>query len=332
MNELTGNHSLLWSDQTAGDLELWGNSAPSVGGSYPLMEGIWRCLAGEATAAQREISPLLEGISAGPAVVAHVGRARGSQYRAMREYLASGGDLHRPVVCLAGSGEGFIGQSGRTWQAEPGNLHLTLALPCDLPAGPEAVALTALPALAVHGALKTLSPGPDLPGPGIKWVNDVLLDDGKVAGVLTSARSQGGRLTSVVLGIGLNVRTAPDLKPSVFTPQAVSLASAWPEGAPTLSQVLAAVLSEIEQGYLSLVRKGPGPILESYRDASLVLGRRVGIWPVDTPDSGQGGHPAPERSGIVTRICSDLSLELEGEKTPVTTGRLALLDGHGSPT
>jgi len=55
-------------------------------------------------------------------------------------------------------------------------------------------------------------PGPytvaDLAGDGarVKWPNDVLLDDRKVAGVLVEARPQDGW---AVLGIGVNVAAAP---------------------------------------------------------------------------------------------------------------------------
>ena len=41
--------------------------------------------------------------------------------------------------------------------------------------------------------------------PDLKWPNDLLLDGAKLAGVLAEAGSQRGRLTSVVVGLGLNV-------------------------------------------------------------------------------------------------------------------------------
>jgi biotin-[acetyl-CoA-carboxylase] ligase BirA-like protein len=300
-----------------------------IRGSIPSsLVGFWGCLAPDRPASFLGIPPLLSGMPGDPAGVIHVGRASASQYVAVRNYLAGGGALSRPMICLADSGDGFTGQSGRTWCAEKGNLHLTLALPCDLPAGPEAVALTALPAVAVHRTLNALRPDPALPGPGIKWVNDILIDERKVAGVLTAVRSQARRLTSVVLGLGINVGVAPKLEASAFTPGATSLASAWPDGAPTLNTVLATVLAEVERGFLSLVHEGPGNILDAYRSGSLVIGRRVRVWPVETLDSESGAHRQPQRSGRVTRIHSDLSLELEGQETPVTSGRLTLLEGR----
>ena len=45
--------------------------------------------------------------------------------------------------------------------------------------------------------------------PDLKWPNDLLLDGAKLAGVLAEAGSQRGRLTSVVVGLGLNIGWAP---------------------------------------------------------------------------------------------------------------------------
>jgi len=39
----------------------------------------------------------------------------------------------------------------------------------------------------------------------IKWPNDVLIDDRKVAGVLTEMTARGGRVDSIIVGIGLNI-------------------------------------------------------------------------------------------------------------------------------
>ncbi len=61
--------------------------------------------------------------------------------------------------------------------------------------------LSGLGALAVHHALQkdyALQPA-------IKWPNDILLDDRKVAGVLVEASWDGQALSAVILGIGINI-------------------------------------------------------------------------------------------------------------------------------
>jgi BirA family biotin operon repressor/biotin-[acetyl-CoA-carboxylase] ligase len=258
-----------------------------------------------------------------PLVVARP-RVAGSQYLLVRDRLTAGLDLARPLVCLAGSGHGFAGQSGRSWQAREGNLHLTVAVPCDLPAGPGSLVLNAVPAVAVLRALEALRPGDDAPPAGIKWVNDILIGGRKAAGVLTAARTRDGRVTAVVFGIGLNLAVAPRLGASVFTPGATSLRAAWGEEAPALPALLPPVLRELFAGVERLRAGDSGAVVAAYRAASVVTGRRVAIWPAATPDDPPAGA-APSATGVVTGIDADLSLRLAGRAGPVREGRLALL-------
>ncbi len=97
------------------------------------------------------------------------------------------------------------GRRGRTWVAEPGNLHATLLL--TDPAPPERAAqLSFVAALATHDAIAACAPalGSRL---GFKWPNDVLLDGAKLAGILIEA--EGTRPLLVAVGIGANCRHHP---------------------------------------------------------------------------------------------------------------------------
>jgi BirA family biotin operon repressor/biotin-[acetyl-CoA-carboxylase] ligase len=67
--------------------------------------------------------------------------------------------------------------------------------------------LTLVPALALVDAVHALSGGSLRPG--IKWVNDVLLEGRKIGGALTATETQGDRVRALLLGIGLNVACRP---------------------------------------------------------------------------------------------------------------------------
>jgi BirA family transcriptional regulator, biotin operon repressor / biotin---[acetyl-CoA-carboxylase] ligase len=88
------------------------------------------------------------------------------------------------------------GRLGRTWEASAGSSLLTsILLRPQLP--PDRLHLvTAAVALAASDALA------DVAGftPALKWPNDLLVDDRKLAGVLAEAD-----LPSVVVGIGINL-------------------------------------------------------------------------------------------------------------------------------
>jgi len=98
------------------------------------------------------------------------------------------------------------GRLGRTWVAPPGaSLLMSILLRPGLP--PERLHLaTAAVALSAAAAVD------DVAGfrPGLKWPNDLVVDDRKLAGVLTEIDGP-----NVVPGIGINVNWPPDLPPDL---------------------------------------------------------------------------------------------------------------------
>ena len=109
------------------------------------------------------------------------------------------------TVVWAREQTGGRGRRGRVWASPVGNLYSSTILRPDCPAV-RAAELGFVAALAVADIVPA---GRDL---RVKWPNDVLLDGGKVAGILPeSAIGAGGRAEHVVMGIGVNVSFAPNL-------------------------------------------------------------------------------------------------------------------------
>ncbi|MGI9500602.1 MAG: biotin--[acetyl-CoA-carboxylase] ligase [Geminicoccaceae bacterium] len=100
------------------------------------------------------------------------------------------------------------GRLGRSWQSAPGNLHASILLrpDCTLKDASQLSLLAGVvlaELLAAHGR--------DDLDPKLKWPNDVLINGAKVAGILLeSAGDKAGRLTHVIIGIGVNVAWSPD--------------------------------------------------------------------------------------------------------------------------
>ena len=119
---------------------------------------------------------------------------------------------------VAGAPEGTViwarqqragrGRRGRAWVSPPGNLYLSVIL---RPAC-EARSVAQLSFVAALAVLDLVD-GP-LPGRACcKWPNDILVDGGKVAGILLeSALRAEGRVDWVVLGIGVNLASHPRLE------------------------------------------------------------------------------------------------------------------------
>jgi len=98
------------------------------------------------------------------------------------------------------------GRRGNAWVSEPGNLYASLLLTDAAPAGhlPE---LCFVAALAVRDAVSVAAA--ELASRlMLKWPNDLLLDDTKLAGILVEAESTSSK-TITAVGIGVNCTHRP---------------------------------------------------------------------------------------------------------------------------
>lgn len=125
--------------------------------------------------------------------------------------LAAEGEVVAPDGTLVWAREQTAGRGrrGRTWISPPGNLYTSLVLRPEVPVQRMAE-LSFVAALAVYDALGSLGePGHQV---HLKWPNDILLNDKKVAGLLleTESAGKGEGAGWVVLGMGLNVGWHPD--------------------------------------------------------------------------------------------------------------------------
>lgn len=99
------------------------------------------------------------------------------------------------------------GRRARPWVSPRGNLHATLLLHPTEPAAEVALRSFAA-ALALRDALVTVT---DLPGAfALKWPNDVLLNGGKLAGILLESTSSGQGIAHLAIGFGVNLIACPD--------------------------------------------------------------------------------------------------------------------------
>jgi BirA family biotin operon repressor/biotin-[acetyl-CoA-carboxylase] ligase len=97
------------------------------------------------------------------------------------------------------------GRRGRPWADPAGNFAASLVLrPTEVPG--VAALRSFVAALALYDAVERVAPGADL---ALKWPNDVLLSDGKLAGILLESAGQRGQLAHLVIGIGVNLSGVP---------------------------------------------------------------------------------------------------------------------------
>lgn len=113
-----------------------------------------------------------------------------------------------PVWILAGEQTAGRGRRARPWASPKGNFYATLLMqPRE---GAEVVALRSfVAALALREAFVAVTGSPE--AFALKWPNDVLLNGGKVAGILLESVGAGAGVRHLAIGIGVNLIGAPDV-------------------------------------------------------------------------------------------------------------------------
>ncbi|HWC72760.1 MAG TPA: biotin--[acetyl-CoA-carboxylase] ligase [Gemmatimonadales bacterium] len=130
-------------------------------------------------------------------------------------------DAPSGTVLLAEEQTAGRGRDGRAWRSPPGGVWFSMLLRPPVPAAGVLslrVGLVLADVMeAVLGIRATALSGPRVE---LKWPNDVLIDDRKVAGILCESRWQADALQWLVIGIGVNV--ANDI-PAELAERAVAL-------------------------------------------------------------------------------------------------------------
>ena len=205
------------------------------------------------------------------------------------------------------------GRWGRSWESASGT---ALLFSLVLRPSPDAVGL--LTTLAGVGSAAGIEGLTGLE-PGLKWPNDVILRDRKVAGILVETRVSGASVTGAVVGIGVNVSSRPeDFSPEVSgtaTSLAVEIEAAGRRGLPERTALLSAILQQIDRRYRTWA---PERLLEEATARSVILGRPVRVR------SPQGNV----MEGVARRLTRTGALELEagGTLAIVESGEVQRLD------
>jgi BirA family transcriptional regulator, biotin operon repressor / biotin---[acetyl-CoA-carboxylase] ligase len=170
------------------------------------------------------------------------------------------------------------GRRGRTWLAPPGGA-ICLSLNWTFGEVPQELsALGLVIGVCVLRALGELG----LEGAGLKWPNDVLVDERKLGGVLIELRAESAGPACVVVGVGLNVALGAALIKQLAEAgtAATDLASAG-LAAPSRNEVAAAVIGACVRGLLEFEGKGLKPFIEEWRAADALRGRPVNVSGAD---------------------------------------------------
>lgn len=176
------------------------------------------------------------------------------------------------TVCVAEMQLAGRGRRGRTW-VSPFAANLYLSLLWRSATGATALGgLGLVTGIALLRALRSYG----IEGAGLKWPNDILAGDAKLAGVLIDVVGESNGPCIVIVGIGVNVCMSPG--------EAVTIDQRWTDlhhlsGGNSLSRnVLAArILDELMPVIETFDAEGLQPFLDEWRQSDVLRGRKVGL-------------------------------------------------------
>lgn len=126
---------------------------------------------------------------------------------------------YKNLMCiLADKQTGGKGRMGRSFFSPDGGLYMSVILEPDfIKCGLHVCTCAA--SLAVKETLEKNG----MDGLSVKWVNDILKNGKKVCGILTEAKSFGGSIERIIIGIGINLITPVEGFPDDISKKAGSI-------------------------------------------------------------------------------------------------------------
>ncbi|MBQ9765651.1 MAG: biotin--[Lachnospiraceae bacterium] len=214
-----------------------------------------------------------------------------STNKTLKSMAATDDTLREGKVILAESQTGGHGRFGRAFFSPAGTgIYMSILLkPRILPT--EAPLITTAAAVAVAKALEKICHQPT----GIKWINDIFINNRKVCGILTEASftSTDSFPKYVVLGIGINVFEPdggfPTELNNIASQAMLSDKNSTPDDINyNRNEIRGKIIASVLDYLLSFYKELPSrnSFLEEYRNRSLVLGKPIRI--MDSPE----GTPA----------------------------------------
>lgn len=183
------------------------------------------------------------------------------------------------------------GRQGRLWFSPPGNLYLSILLK---PAGD----LTSLGQLSLVSSLSVCLALEQIYGKDrnflLKWPNDILLKGVKCSGILLESETdRNGDVKALILGIGVNLLSAPaDI--------GIALEPATNSKVP-LGSVRDAVLQSVKENYTLWQKEGFTPFRKSWLERTVPAQTQISV-----------GHGNAMKSGLFEDIDLKGNLVLQG--------------------
>lgn len=221
-----------------------------------------------------------------------------------KEYALENGK--KSAFFIAKSQSGGRGRRGRSFLSNEGGLYLSYLCYPELLAK-DAIKLTVFAAVALAETVLEFS-GKEV---GIKWVNDLILGEKKLAGILTEGEfcDSGKTFRYAVVGIGVN------LYRQSFGEELSGIATDLESESGERVDIYAFAVS-LAKRLASFETSRSQEYMEKYRKLSVALGRRVSVTDAD------GAYPA---TALEIKDSGALLVRLDsGEERELNSGEISI--------
>jgi BirA family biotin operon repressor/biotin-[acetyl-CoA-carboxylase] ligase len=239
-----------------------------------------------------------------------------SQFDFLVQYSKQVEKISTGFLCFSGAGRKFHGFRNREWVSMPGNIHLSILLE---PRKKISHTDSAFLILAANAVVQTIDSLKRINGqPQIKWVNDIVINDRKVGGVLVQTQIQGEITDRVIIGIGLNVDESPEIEsdPFILGTTAINHLVQGSEKY-ALAEILWQLIVNLERNYMVIMNDEYNKLLNEYISHSLLPGQYIEVF-----SDPREGESQKTDEGMVTSITENLELVLQGVDHPIRKGRI----------
>ncbi len=178
------------------------------------------------------------------------------------------------------------GRRGRSWISLDGNLFMSMLFSWPLE---DCGAITFMVSLALLNTVLKLSPQASV---GLKWPNDVLLNNHKLSGILL----ERGEKNSLVIGIGVNIKNAPSGNNMLYPATSLKAQGVACDRITFLKQYL----QEFDNICEKYKQEGLSSIVELWKQKAVGLGQKIIVR-----------TPKMEEKGIFANINHDGMLQLK---------------------
>jgi BirA family transcriptional regulator, biotin operon repressor / biotin---[acetyl-CoA-carboxylase] ligase len=240
-------------------------------------------------------------------VVHHFDQLGSTNEEAMR--LANTGALEGTLVVSENQTRGR-GRLGRRWTCPYGKGVLGSLILRPKIAPQEVSKITIAASIAIAETIRKVSDQPAM----IKWPNDIMIGDKKVAGILIEMQAEMDMVRHLIIGFGINV----NLEPADFTENGIRNATSMKmETNKTFirKELLQDLLVALELRCAEAVQNYSG-LLDKLRQLSMTLGKRIQVSSPDGTIEGQAVD-VDENGFLIVRLDSGEQKRLNSGDTTV---------------